>query len=135
MDLHADFSVDASFLPVASQMVGVSRVPVHKLNVPSKTGNKVLLIAQIEVTNPQAYTVGIGRVMLRSDGKVIIPAVMDNVTPQMHHSVITMAGWDASPAQNGEYSLVVYAVSTSAKSGDLVRIEQGYGFLQAAIFE
>lgn len=134
MDFYTDPLVDALQVPLAVQTNTAPRVTIHWLDVPTRTGDKVLVTAQFEVTNPNPYAVGIGRLIQRSDGALIIPAAMDNVTPQMHHSVITMAGWDAAPIPNATYSVVVYAVSTAAISGHAVRIEQGYGFLQAMRF-
>lgn len=131
MDYAVDKVADVAVVQVATSTAYAQRAVVHTVSA-QKGPN--LILGQFEVTNPLPYNVGIGRYIVRSDGARIVPAVMDNVTPDMHHSVITMSGWDRSPVSGATYSLVVYAVSVNAKAGDSIRIEQGYGFLDAAGF-
>lgn len=133
MDFFVDATVDALHAPVAASTLYARRVRVHALNV--SADKKVLLLSQFEITNPNPYTVGIGRFVQRSDGKLIAPATMDNITPQMHHGVYNISVIDNAPLPDAQYYVVVYAVSTAATPGAVVKIEQGYGFLQAATFE
>jgi len=135
MDFYVDPLLDITEVPVLVAPSVHGQRSVHALNINTKPGAKNLIIAQAEVTNPHPYNVGVGRFIMRSDGVRIVPAVMDNVTPQMHHQVLNIIGWDASPIPNATYSVVVYAASSNAKPGDTVRIEQGYGFLQIMGFD
>jgi len=134
MDFYADPLVDVLAVPITTTTTVAGSRAVHALNIDTKPGAKNLIIAQVEATNPHSYSVGVGRFILRSDGARIVPAVMDNVTPQMHHQVLHLIGWDAAPIPNATYSVVIYAASNNAKPGDALRIEQGYGFLQIMAF-
>lgn len=131
MDYAIDKVADVAYVQVAQSVAYAQRGIVH--TVPSQPGAN-LILAQFEATNPLPYNVGLGRYIVRSDGARIAPATMDNITPEMHHRVVSLAAWDRQPVMGATYSLVVYAVSMNAKAGDSIRIEQGYGFLDATGF-
>lgn len=99
---------------------------------------------QAEVTNPYSYNVGIGWYIkswdydcgpngcafIRTD--IVTPPVSQNVTPAMHHMVISGSYLHRAQFPSGGntrcYTLVMWAVSSNGAGSILV--EQGYGYLQ-----
>lgn len=99
---------------------------------------------QAEVTNPYSYNVGIGWyikswdydcgpngcVNTRTD--IVTPPVSQNVTPAMHHMVISGSYLHRAKFPSGGthrcYTLVMWAVSSHG--GGSILVEQGYGYLQ-----
>lgn len=106
-----------------------------------KSTDMVILLAQVEITNPQTYNVGIGRQLLAcssssaTTGSTItgIPAVMENVTPDLHHGVFQVQGIDTGRTGTIYYNLVGYAVYSSADGTKYVTVEAGYGGITALV--
>ena len=134
MDLYVDTTADAPYAEVRTTTLSAPRTVIHTVPVFAPPHSKVLLLAQFEATNPLGHNVGLGRYIVRSDGKIIGRATMDNVTPDMHHRVVNIGVWDEAPLESAAYYLVCYAVAASAKPGARIIIEQGYGYLQAMRF-
>lgn len=122
-----DYSTDITE-SVSSLNVNGPAAYVYSVNV--SAAFPVLLIAQAEVTNDTKNNIGVGRYILRSDGKKITSPVLDNVTPQMHHMVVNLSAFDFQPITNANYYLVLYALGPNG--AEKIRVEGGYGFLQAA---
>lgn len=94
----------------------------------------ITVFSQLEVTNPYTYNVGVGRYVVISTsatsvlGTTITPAVMDNVTPDMHHMVVNVNSVTSGvPAGSYFINFVGYAVANNAGSGAQLVVEQGYG--------
>lgn len=94
----------------------------------------ITVFSQLEVTNPYSYNVGVGRYIVISNsassvmGTTLQPAVMDNVTPDMHHMVISINGVTSGfPAGTYYVNFVGYAVANNATNGAQLVVEQGYG--------
>ena len=98
---------------------------------------------QFEATNHKTWPIGVGRyvciggpVSTVNDigGDRVIPAVMDNVTPDEHHKVVT--GSDLivldEDITDQYVKLVVYGATTSHLT-DTLSFEQGYGFLTVEV--
>lgn len=130
MDYVSDFTENTTFIPING-----GHKSAYIVNVAASQGQKILINAQFEITSELPFAVGIGRYIKRSDGARINPATMDNVILSTHHKVANISVIDPSPIPNANYELMIYAASSGARNGDVIRLEQGYGFLQALVLE
>jgi hypothetical protein len=117
---------------------------VYSLCQPLSAGEVSDIRYQAEVTNPHPYNIGIGwyiqswdylvengsSTFIRTD--IVTPPVSQNVTPAMHHMVISGSYLHRAQFPSGGntrcYTLVMWAVSSHGAGSVLV--EQGYGYLQ-----
>lgn len=117
---------------------------VHRLlhfvgPITARAGDVLDIRWQYEATNKNDFNVGLGRFVAIGcypstindvSGDRVIPAVMDNVTPEMHHSVIT--GSDLVVLERdlvGEYVKLVVLAATSVQKNKTISYEPNYGFL------
>lgn len=110
---------------------------IYSINIPASTTPRsyVILTAQAEITNPYGHVVGLGRYIKRSDGKIITPKVMSNISPQEHHKVVNISVVDKNiPTGAFTYTMEIYVVYSGLTGSKAVKVEKGYGFLQALVF-
>ena len=143
----AQYVADTRATLAAYLQINGSEAQVHAVCLPLAPGRVVSVMYQAEVTNPNAYTVGIGSVIRTWDYEVdstgsryvaaynTVPATMENVTKDTHHQVIRGALADMVRYPGGGntrcYTLVLWAVASAGQG--IVQVEQGYGFLQVMV--
>jgi len=105
-------------------------------------GDILKITSTFEVTNPYTYNAMIGSYILlgtsatdTTSTNIIDPANAWNVTPAMHHGVVTKSRqWIATADYTNAYINVIgYGASVNAASGDAFVLEQGYGHLDVVI--
>lgn len=135
-----DTTTDAKTIPI-HKTTGESLFPnlyaVELNSVPP--GALVLITAQVEITSPVDYNVGCGTRIVcinPADGseRTILPAAMMNITPAEHHTIRSFAVWDVPGIANPVYALDGYAAASKVKSGDTLKVEEGCGLMQCAVF-
>lgn len=133
LQVLTDRNIDAVSIQIF-KTTGESKFPdMYSLQVSAPAGAWVLISAQVEVTNPTDYNVGCGFRIVR-DGVTVLPAAMMNITPAEHHTVRSFVVWDMPPAPNPTYVLEGYAAASKVKSGDALKVEEGCGLMQCAVF-
>lgn len=137
---HVDDVAPDTTANVTTVSVNGSYVVVYSVQVTGLAAEDIVyVVGQYEVTNDLGFVVGVGRVLLRAasasatTGTAIMPAVMDNVTPDMHHKADQIVAMDTGMSGTVYYNLVLNAVS-SYGNGNLT-VEQGYGKLQAMVLK
>lgn len=111
----------------------------YRVKVSGKAGDFVSVCGQVEVTNDLGFNVGIGMMMIRTTdptavtGERMMPAVMENCTPDVHHKVFQPSAHDVLPS-DGEfyYSLIVWGASSHGSGS--ITIEDGFGKISALNF-
>jgi len=120
---------------------------IYRVVIPGgvKLTDKVHVNMQWEATTQvTTYNIMIGRCIAAnqtmSDAPLSackIESAAENLIPAEHHKVVMQQGWLPPIDTNGQ-DLVIHAVgyagSTAAPVGATVKIEQGYGHLQAAVW-
>ena len=121
---------------------------LYSLRLPAlRKGDVVQAHAQFEVTNNLKYNVMLAHAMLlhgeetivvdanNPEERVLCEYAGENITPDMHHGFRTLIGsFAAEESGDAWVSVVIYAVSSAAKSGDRLRVEKPYGGLRAIVF-
>jgi hypothetical protein len=127
-----DRNIDAQSIPIF-KTTGESSFPdMYSIYVVAPPGSAVLITAQVEVTNPYDYNVGCGFRIIR-DNITVLPAAMMNITPAEHHTVRNFVVWDL-PTGNTTYRLDGYAAASKVQSGHALKVEEGCGLMQVAVF-
>lgn len=128
--------------------VSIAEAQVFSTCFRPKPNDCLVINAQTEVTNNLGFIVGIGYVIRAWDYYAgldgsstcvgsfnVIPPVMTNVTPDMHHLVVKDTALDQVAFQGNTnvrcYTLVLWAVSSHG-TGSII-IEPSYGFLQVMV--
>lgn len=122
---------------------------LYSVKVPAlRAGDVVQAHAQFELTNDCGINVMLGHAMVvhheetvidhsdtRPGGDVICEYAVENITPGMHHGFRTLVG-SFSAERDGDHwlSVVIYAAASSAKDGDTLAVEKGYGGLRAIAY-
>lgn len=116
-----------------------TKVAVYSLQLPSLSiGNILSVTAQFEATNPYSYNVMLGRYLYLCDAthnvNIVMPATT-NITPNMHHLTVNIARNYklTSNFVNPTLSLMAYSAASLASAGAQLKVEQGYGHLDALI--
>lgn len=103
----------------------------------------VSISTEFEVTQNNAYMTMIGSYVILSDapyspkGDYVVQPNGFNLDNRLHHAVpMHHRQFKANKDYLGTYYLnvVIYSSSTDAKNGDVLKIEQNYGHLDAVIF-
>lgn len=137
MNIYQDSTRRASAFYVSQDGVANKRI-AYRVKVCGVAGDVVSVCGQVEVTNDLGFNVGIGMMLIRTTdpssltGTKLMPAVMENCTPDVHHKVFQPSAHDVLPG-NGYfyYSLIVWGCA-SAGSG-AITIEDGFGKLSALV--
>lgn len=133
LQVLTDRNTDAQSIQIF-KTTGESFFPdMYSIAVNAPPGSAVLITAQIEITSPVDYNVGLGFRIMRSDGVTILPAAM-NLIPAERHTVRSFVVWDVPTIPNPTYSLDGYAAASKVKSGDTLKVEEGCGLMQVAVF-
>lgn len=101
----------------------------------------VQLTTELEATNNHQYNVMIGCNVIIADtsssikGTLIDQSNAFNITPNMHHGVVSKArNWEASSTYDNKYvNVVCWSMSENSVNGDKLIIEKGYGHLDVLI--
>jgi hypothetical protein len=122
---------------------------IFRLVIPGgvKSGDRVHVNTQWEATTPVTnYNTMIGRCIVANldavnDASVTsvnsITRAAENITPAEHHKVVLQGGWLPDMDTDGQdlvIHTVAYAGSTGSSPGHTLKVEQGYGHLQAAVW-
>lgn len=119
-----------------------TQVVIYSVLVEHISQNDIVhLTSQFEATNPYAYNVMIGSLVILADnntattGVVLDTATSFNITQNMHHGVVIKTrNWQAPQDYDHKYVNVIgYAASDISSPGDLLIIEQNYGHLDVVI--
>lgn len=121
--------------PVVEQVLYSVKVPEIK------QGDVLQVTSEFEITNDFTYNVMIGaKIILADSSKNTNGALIDqangfNVTPNMHHGVVSKSRtWKAESTYNDKYvNVVIWSLSVNAFSNDKLKIEKGYGHLDVLI--
>lgn len=135
MQLFQDSTKRASFFYVNDDKRIALRVAVT-----GQAGDIVTVAAQVEVTNDTGVNVGIGLELRRSTdaqsltGTRLMPAVMENCTPDVHHKVFHPCMHDTLPSDGTHYyTVIMYGVATQTAPNDYITIEEGFGKISALV--
>lgn len=115
----------------------VYSVPIANI----KAGDVLRITSEMEATNNNQFNVMIGSSIVLADspyvvkGTLIDAANAYNITPGMHHGIVTKArNWQAQSSYSNKYlNLVAWAASVNSILGQVLIIEQRYGHLDAYI--
>ena len=137
MQLFQDSAQRASAFYVSKDGAVNKRI-AYRVKVSGKAGDFVSVCGQVEVTNDLGFNVGIGMALIRTPdpsavtGTNLMPAVMENCTPDVHHKVFQPSAHDVLP-EDGEfyYSLIVWGASSWGSGA--ITIEDGFGKISALI--
>lgn len=136
--LFEDFNESAGWVPTTFNGYD-SRVPVYTVGpIHNEVSNACYLIsAQYEISNiDKRHNIMVGQTIIRTEdptdtrGVRILPATTTNVDRDRHHERWNGSIVDCPPPGVWWYSLNVYS-GLRKKIKPAIRIEQGYGFLQA----
>jgi len=115
---------------------------VYSVLVPTIKKNDVINItSELEVTNEHIYNAMISCNIILANkhidvyGTLIDQSNAFNITPDMHHGVITKArNWQAESDYKLKYvNVVCWSASVNAVAGDMLKLESGYGHLDVLI--
>jgi hypothetical protein len=115
----------------------VYSVPVAHID----KNNVIQITTELEATNNYQYNAMIGcNIILADDSSSIKGTLIDqsngfNITPDMHHGVISKSRhWEASSTYDNKYvNVVCWSMSENSLNGHSLKIEQGYGHLDLLI--
>lgn len=121
---------------------------LYSLKLPGlRKGDVVQVHSQFELTNDLGFNVMLAHAMLLTTNESIIkygdkPSGIilsnyagENITRNMHHGFRTLVGSARIDEDGDAYvSVIVYAASDASKPGDKLKVERGYGRLQATVF-
>lgn len=107
-----------------------------------KKGDVLHVTTEFEATNQNAFNVMIGtKIILTGNendtsGTLIDQANGFNITPNMHHGVISKSrNWKAKSTYENKYvNVVLWALSDNALPQNQLIIEKGYGHLDVIIY-
>ena len=143
IEFQKDTSINVTTIPIKTTISDTDKRVIHSVTLRGlMPSDKVLLIGQFEVTNPQTYTIGVGKYIIRASndtavsGTDVFPSApnMENITADIHHKVFQMLGLDTTHGGGTvTYNIIGYAVSDSAGTGHTCTVESGYGALYALI--
>lgn len=112
-------------------------VPIERI----EKENVLQITSELEATNPYSYNVMIGcKIILgkteqATEGVLIDSANAFNITPNMHHGVVTkIRNWKAQSTYiNPCINLVCWSASVNSHPNDTLKIEKNYGHLDLYI--
>jgi hypothetical protein len=143
-EFYTDRTENIQYLNIGQGAPNYNFQTVLSLPISAKAGDAISAIFEVEITNPQSYTVEVCRFLilaqtptdtLRTLDNQITKAMGNNVTTVMHHeTVVGGGGHKFTEDFDGFVNLVLYSDSTAAVSGQQVTIEQGYGHLDVFHF-
>lgn len=143
IEFQKDTSINVTTIPIKTTISDTDKRVIHSVTLRGlMPSDKVLLLGQFEVTNPQTYTIGVGKYIIRASndtavsGTDVFPSApnMENITADIHHKVFQMLGVDTTHGGGAvTYNIIGYAVSDSAGAGHTCTVESGYGALYALI--
>lgn len=113
---------------------------IYSVPIDTEQGDILQITSQFQVTNSHKYNVEVGSYIVYGGSSIDITGILltkptaPNVTPDMHHYKGVLARqWQMEYSFSGFINLVVYAAADSAKPGDMLEVNQGYGHLDVAI--
>lgn len=111
-------------------------LPIMQIPVDVEAGDVLQVMAEFEVTNPYSYNAMISSILVLTtspnavSGSEISEMNAFNVTPGMHHGVITKVGSIECPEAGLKWvTLAALSAASGAGSGDALVVEQDYGRL------
>lgn len=120
----------------------VKKAIIYSVLIPFfQAGDIMIITTEFEATNHYQYNVMIGSAIILGDeegsveGDIIDPANAFNISPSMHHGVVTKARsyQTQKDVQNKYVNVVAWAASKNAKASHQLKIEQNYGHLDILI--
>lgn len=116
---------------------------VYSVPISARAGDIIQVSFESEITNPQSYLFQTGRFIILGDSatdttqaKAILPAAGENLTPQVHHQIVSGSCVHTFVEDfEGFVNVVQYAISSAAGPGAGALVEQGYGRLDVLHFE
>ncbi len=129
-------------LPITTGQPYSFRVVFSQAVTDLRAGDILQILSEFEATNDEGYNCMIGCYVIlatsaaATSGTEITEASGYNITPAMHHGMMTKVGTLIVPDSlaEGYVNVVAYAASTAAGTGDVLTVEQDYGRLSVLAF-
>ena len=125
------YKTDAQLSGSIPVNVGMNYLPenfitIYRMGISNALKRPVFLAANFEVTTKYYYNLMVAYGIKRN-GVTICSPTGTNINLDIHHHNPTIISLDLNPETYSIYEVYAYCASTSAKHGDAVNIEQGYG--------
>lgn len=116
---------------------------LYSVPITAKKGDVINAAFRGEITNPQSYNVQVATFIklgtTATDSaltNLLLPAAGENVTPAMHHMMISgQCAYEFTDDYTGFVNVVIYANSNAAGVDNVIFVDQGYGRLDVLHFE